>query len=103
MLEAEWAFVGSIGDLCDVSEASIKQVLRLQPDRDFLQAETAASWALPAAAESDEPLARFTTQTQFLNSRRAAPISSLHLGGALRYRASMNAGLQIRLLTDLFL
>ena len=69
MLEAEWAFVRSVADLCDVSEASIKQVLRLQsPDRDLLHAETTASWASPAAAASDVPWARITYTNAILET-----------------------------------
>ena len=61
MLEAEWAFVRSIGDLCDVAEASIKDVLRRQSsDRDFLQADSGASWAPTAAVASDVPWTRIT-------------------------------------------
>ena len=72
MLEAEWAFVGSIADLCDVSEASIKQVLRLQsPDRDLLQAETAASWASPATAASEVLWARITYTNAILELQKS--------------------------------
>ena len=64
MLEAEWAFVRSIGDLCDVAEASIKHVLRLRsPDQEFLQAvqaDTAGSWASTGRAASEVPWARIT-------------------------------------------
>jgi len=64
MLEAEWAFVRSIGGLCDVAEASIKHVLRLRsPDREFLQAvqaDTAGSWASTGRAASEVPWARIT-------------------------------------------
>ncbi|KAI0254616.1 asparaginyl-tRNA synthetase [Lactifluus subvellereus] len=61
MLEAEWAFVRSINDLCDVAEASIKHVLRLNsPDRDLLQKEINSSWAPTAATASKAPWARIT-------------------------------------------
>ncbi|KAH9965213.1 asparaginyl-tRNA synthetase [Russula dissimulans] len=61
MLEAEWSFVRSIDDLCDVAEASFKHVLRRQsPDRDLLQASTGASWTATSAAASETPWARIT-------------------------------------------
>ncbi|KAI0300599.1 asparaginyl-tRNA synthetase [Multifurca ochricompacta] len=60
MLEAEWAFVRSVDDLCNVAEASIKHVLRLNsPDRDLLQKDINASCGLVAAA-SDIPWPRIT-------------------------------------------
>jgi asparaginyl-tRNA synthetase len=61
MLEAEWSFVRSVDDLCDIAEASIKHVLRHHsPDRDLLQADSGASWAPTAAASSEIPWARIT-------------------------------------------
>jgi len=88
MLEAEWAFVRSIGDLCDVSEASIKQVLRLQsPDRDLLQAATPASWASPAAAASDEPWARITYTDAILELQK----SGAHFEFAPRWGAPLQS------------
>ena len=61
MLEAEWAFVRSVDDLCDVAEASIKHVLRQHsPDRDLLQADIGVPWVLTAAAASEAPWARIT-------------------------------------------
>lgn len=61
MLEAEWSFVRSVNDLCDVAEASIKHVLRHHsPDRDLLQADIGASWTSTAAAASEVPWARIT-------------------------------------------
>lgn len=62
MLEAEWSFVRSVNDLCDVAEASIKHVLRPRsPDRDLLQADIGASWTSAAiAAASEVPWARIT-------------------------------------------
>jgi asparaginyl-tRNA synthetase len=61
MLEAEWSFVRSLDDLCDVAEASIKHVLRVRSaDRDLLQADIGASWAPTAATASEAPWARIT-------------------------------------------
>jgi asparaginyl-tRNA synthetase len=62
MLEAEWSFVRSVDELCDVAEASIKHVLRHQsPDREFLQADSGASWtSTTTAAASEVPWARIT-------------------------------------------
>ena len=61
MLEAEWSFVRSVDDLCDISEASIKHVLRQHsPDRDLLQADNGVSWTSTAETSSEVPWARIT-------------------------------------------
>ena len=61
MLEAEWSFVRSVDELCDVAEASIKHVLQHQsPDREFLQADSGASWTSTTTAASEVPWARIT-------------------------------------------
>ena len=60
MLEAEWAFVYSVGDLCSVVEASIKNFLRLDsPDWSLLQKDVGTSRA-PMAASSEVSWARIT-------------------------------------------
>jgi asparaginyl-tRNA synthetase len=60
MLEAEWAFVYSVDDLCSVVEASIKHVLRLDsPDWNLLQKDVGVSRA-PMAASSEASWARIT-------------------------------------------
>lgn len=60
MLEAEWAFVYSVDDLCSVVEASIKHVFRLDsPDWSLLQKDVGTSRA-SMAASSEVPWARIT-------------------------------------------
>ncbi|KAI9465890.1 asparaginyl-tRNA synthetase [Lactarius psammicola] len=60
MLEAEWAFVYSVDDLCSVVEASIKHVLRIDsPDLSLLQKDTGMSRA-SMAASSEGSWARIT-------------------------------------------
>jgi len=60
MLEAEWAFVDSVEELCSVVEASIKHVLRLDsPDWILLRKDVGVSRA-PVAAVSETSWARIT-------------------------------------------
>jgi asparaginyl-tRNA synthetase len=60
MLEAEWAFVYSVDELCSVVEASIKHALRLNsPDWMLLQKDVGMSRA-PVAAASEASWARIT-------------------------------------------
>jgi len=99
MLEAEWSFVRSIDDLCDVAEASIKHVLRHQsPDRDLLQASTGASWTATGAAASETPWARISYTDAIHELQKCGARLSSHLSGAQHYRASMSVGLPIHLL-----
>ncbi|KAI9441417.1 asparaginyl-tRNA synthetase [Lactarius indigo] len=60
MLEAEWAFVYSVEDICSVVEASIKHVLRLDSsDWRLLQKDAGTSRA-PMAGSSEVSWARIT-------------------------------------------
>ncbi len=60
MLEAEWAFVNSVDDLCGVVEASIKHVSRLDsPDLSLLQRHTNVSRE-SMTASPEVPWARIT-------------------------------------------
>jgi asparaginyl-tRNA synthetase len=61
MLEAEWSFVRSAGDICDIAEASIKHVLRRYSlDRDLLPAGSGTPWTPTAETSSEVPWARIT-------------------------------------------
>ena len=89
MLEAEWSFVRSVNDLCDVAEASIKHVLRLRsPDRDLLQADIGASWTSAAtAAASEVPWARIT----YTDAIHELQKSGAHFGFTPRWGSALQS------------
>ena len=88
MLEAEWAFVRSVNDLCDVAEASIKHVLRLHsPDRDLLQKVINSSWAPTAATASEVPWARIT----YTDAIHELQTSGAHFEFAPRWGAALQS------------
>jgi asparaginyl-tRNA synthetase len=94
MLEAEWAFIESVHELCDVAESMLKDVLRaviVSPDAAILwrTGDTQKHMCLESAA-SDAPWARLT----YSEAIEALQAYSAAHPGAFKFSPDWGKGLQ---------